>query len=133
MNMNELSQVGKKRTILISISVLLVSLFTIYSYQKYVPYIENKKIIQQIIRFIFTAILLYFIYKGKDTARKIAVALFTIAVIAAAYNFMVLDVAIIAKSPLISMIFVYSFAIYHFAFSKSYKEFLNYKKSKKDE
>ena len=52
--MNELTKLGKKRTILISISILLVSIHTIYFYHSVKPEIETKKLIQQIIRLLLT-------------------------------------------------------------------------------
>ena len=45
--MNDLAKLGKTRTILILISILLVSIHTIYFYHSIRPEIETKKLIQQ--------------------------------------------------------------------------------------
>ena len=74
--MNELTKIGKKRTILISISILLVSIHTIYFYHSVRPEIESKKLIQQLIRFSLTIGLLIMVYKGKKWAKVISVILF---------------------------------------------------------
>ncbi|WOI23883.1 hypothetical protein [Nonlabens ulvanivorans] len=74
--MNELEQLGKRRTILISISILLVSLHTIYFYQSALPEIDTSKLIQQGIRFILTVVLLIFVFQAKQWARIIAIVLF---------------------------------------------------------
>ena len=54
MEMNYLETLGKRQTILISISILLVSLYSICFYNSVVPEIESKKMIQQTIRFLLT-------------------------------------------------------------------------------
>ena len=122
--MNELAKIGKKNTILISISIILVSLFTIYSYNRNVPFVETKKIIQQAIRFILTIVLLYFLYLGREWARKTILVLFTLAILFAIVSLLSINATFLAKTPLFVMIFVYSTALYHFGFSKSYKEYV---------
>ena len=77
--MNELTKIGKKRTILISISILLVSIHTIYFYHSVRPEIESKKLIQQIIRFSLTIGLLIMVYKGKNWAKIVSIILFSLA------------------------------------------------------
>lgn len=62
--MNTLAKIGKKKTILISISILLVSIHTIYFYHSVRPEIESKKLIQQLIRFLLTIGLLIMVYRG---------------------------------------------------------------------
>jgi glucan phosphoethanolaminetransferase (alkaline phosphatase superfamily) len=125
--MNELAKIGKKRTILISISILLVSIHTIYFYHSIRPEIETKKLIQQVIRFCLTVGLLYLIYIGKYWAKNLAIILFVLATIVAIYSIVNSIVPLIMKTPLIVMSIAYSFAIYHFQFSKSFKEFINFK------
>ena len=71
--MNELAKIGKKRTILISISILLVSIHTIYFYHSIRPEIDTTKLAQQIIRFSLTVGLLYLIYIGKYWAKNLAI------------------------------------------------------------
>jgi hypothetical protein len=124
--MNELIKLGKKRTILISISILLVSIHTIYFYHSVRPEIETKKLIQQIVRFLLTFGLLVMVYKGKNWAKIISLILFSLALLGAFFGLATLDTPLISKIPLLVMIFVYSIAIYHFGFAKNFKEFSKY-------
>lgn len=124
--MNELINLGKKRTILISISILLVSIHTIYFYHSVRPEIETKKLIQQIIRFLLTFGLLVMVYKGKNWAKIVSLILFSLALVGAFFGLATLDTPFMSKIPLLVMIYVYSIAIYHFGFAKSFKEFSKY-------
>lgn len=125
--MNELITLGKRRTILISISILIVSLHSIYYHHSISPGVEGKKVMQQVIRFALTVGLLYAIYKGKQWAKIVLIVLFALAIIGAAIGiFMSGGGSFAAKIPLIVMLVVYSVAIHHFGFSKSYKAFSNY-------
>lgn len=124
--MNELTKLGKKKTILISISILLVSIHTIYFYHSLRPEIEAKKLIQQIIRFLLTIGLLVMVYKGKNWAKIVSLILFSLALLGALVGFGTLEVPFLNKIPVIVMIFVYSIAIYHFGFDKSFKEFFEH-------
>ena len=124
--MNELIKLGRRRTILVSISILIISIHTIYFYQSERPEIEVKKLIQQIIRFLLTFGLLAMVYKGKNWAKNIALILFSFAVIGAFFSLITIDNSLNNKTPLLVMIFVYSIAIYHFGFAKSFKAFFKY-------
>jgi hypothetical protein len=130
MEMNYLEKIGQKRTILISISILLVSLHTIYFYNTVIPEIGTKKIIQQIVRFLLTVGLLFLIYKGKNWARILSIILFSLATIGAIFGVLSISKSIELKIPFIVMIIVYSIAIYHFGISKSFKAFFDYQNSK---
>lgn len=57
--MNELALKGKRRTILISISLLLLFFYTIFLYHSSVSFSEPKKIVQQGVRFVLTLGLLF--------------------------------------------------------------------------
>lgn len=131
--MNELTKLGKKRTILISISILLVSIHTIYFYHSLRPEIESKKLIQQIIRFSLTIGLLVMVYKGKNWAKIVSIVLFALALLGALFALLTLKTPLINKVPLLVMIFVYSKAIYHFGFAHSFKEFFKYQNSETEE
>ena len=124
--MNELTKIGKKRTILISISILLVSIHTIYFYHSVRPEIESKKLIQQLIRFSLTIGLLIMVYKGKNWAKIVSIILFSLALLGALVGLGTLDTPFMNKIPLFVMIFVYSMAIYHFGYAKSFKEFFKF-------
>ena len=128
--MNELIKLGKKRTILISISILLVSIHTIYFYHIVRPEIETKKLIQQVIRFALTSGLLYAVYKGKKWAKTLSIILFSLALLGALITIGTIDRPFVNKVPLFVMIFVYSMAIHHFSFSENYKAFFNYQNGK---
>jgi hypothetical protein len=126
--MTELIKTGKKRTILISISILLVSIYTIYFYHAVRPDIETTKLIQQGIRFLLTVGLLVLVYKGKKWAKIVSIVLFSLAVLGALVGLFTIDSeSVINKLPLMVMIIVYSMAIYHFGISKSFKAFFDYK------
>ncbi|MFY9308950.1 MAG: hypothetical protein WAQ28_07865 [Bacteroidia bacterium] len=91
-----------------------------------VPETGIKKLIQQIARFALTLGLLVFTYKGKKWAQVISIILFSLGILGALAGLITLDVPIINKTLLFVMLFVYSMAVYHFGFSKSYKAFFDY-------
>ena len=125
--MDELAKIGKRRTIIISISVLMVSIHTIYYYHSLRPEVDSIKLIQQIIRLFLTVGLLYAAYIGKKWAKIIVVILFSIAVLGAIIAIATsLELPFINTIPFYVMIFVYGNGISHFGFSKSYKAFFKY-------
>ena len=128
--MNTLEKLGRKRTILISISILLVSLHTIYFYHAVFPNAETKKVVQQIIRFLLTIWLLILIYKGTNWARIATIILAVIAVIGTLISIFTLEQELVLKIPLFVMAFVNSMTIYFLGFSKSYKAFAIYQQMK---
>ncbi|MCY1235122.1 hypothetical protein D3C87_204990 [compost metagenome] len=132
MEMNYLEKIGRKQTILISISILLVSLHAIYFYNSVFRETNTQKLLQQIIRFLFTVGLLILVYKGKKWARIVLVILFSIALLGAFFGLFFTQQTMINKIPLIVMIFVYSVSIFHFGLSKSFKAFFLYQNRKKD-
>lgn len=131
MEMNFIEKIGQKRTILISISILLVSLHTIYFYNSVIPEIGTKKLIQQIVRFILTIGLLVMVYKGKSWARIVSIILFSLGVVGSFFGIIAISQPIALKIPLIVMVIVYSFALYHFWLSKSFKAFFAFQNTKK--
>lgn len=131
--MNALAQIGRKKTILISISILLVSIHTIYLYHSVRPEIETKKLIQQLIRFLLTIGLLMMVYKGKNWAKIVSIILFSLALLGALIGLATLDTPFINKVPLLVMVFVYSISIYHFGLDKSFKEFFSYQNTDSSE
>ncbi|MCL9806549.1 hypothetical protein NAT51_13520 [Flavobacterium amniphilum] len=130
--MDFLEKLGKKRTILISISILIISLHSIYFYISTTPEIETKKITQQVIRFFLTVVLLLFIYKGKNWARIAALILFSIGVLSGLIGIFTINQDILLKTPLFVMVFIYSFAIHFFGFSESFKAFAWYQNEKEN-
>ncbi|MES1181751.1 MAG: hypothetical protein ABUL44_03055 [Flavobacterium sp.] len=131
--MNELVKTGKRRTILISISILLVSIHTIYFYHAVRSEIESNKLTQQVIRFLLTIGLLVLTYKGKKWARITSVVLFSLAILMAVSALATLEGPFVNRIPLMVMVFVYSTAVWHFGFSDSYKAFLEYQNGEKTE
>jgi presenilin-like A22 family membrane protease len=124
--MNLLIKTGRKSTILISISIVLISLQTIYFYHNTLETIIVKKLIQQLTRLVLTIGLLILVYKGKEWAKNLAVVLFSIGSVFSIIALFMEDVNLINKIPLIVIVFIYSLAIYHFGFSKSFKAFFKY-------
>lgn len=129
--MKDLIKIGRKRTILISISILLVSIHTIYFYHSVRPEIEIKKLVQQGIRFLLTLGLLLVAYKGKKWAKVTTIVLCSLALLGAVIGVATIETAVVNKIPFLVMIFIYSAAVYHFGFSKSYKAFFEYQNAEK--
>jgi len=127
--MSELAILGRKRTILIGISMLLVSIHTIYFFHAIRPDVDAKKLIQQIIRFLMTLGLLLVAYRGKKWATAVLLVLCSLAALGAMIGLVTLDSpSWMAKIPLLVMALVYSIAIYLFGFSKSYKAFMEHQR-----
>jgi hypothetical protein len=124
--MNTLETIGKKRTIQISISILLVSIHTIYFYHSVREDFDTSKFTTQLLRFTFTVALLYFLYKGQKWAKIVSIILFSLGTIGAIVGLFLVETNIINKIPFLVMIFVYSIAIYHFAFAESFKAFYKF-------
>ncbi len=124
--MNQLQKKGRIQTVLISISILLVSLHTIFYYNSILPEVTTQKIAQQIVRFVLTIFLLIMIYKGKNWARVIFLILFSIGVLGAMWGLFFVEQDIITKIPFIVMAIVYSISIYHFGISKSFRAFASF-------
>ncbi|UUC44577.1 hypothetical protein [Flavobacterium cerinum] len=121
--MNPIQKKGQKQTIQVSISILLVSVNTIYSY---ISKLGTDRILEQGIRFVLTVALLVVLYKGKKWARVVALFLFGIAIFRAIGGLFILEADLLAKVPVIVMIVVYSVAIYHFGASDYYMAFARY-------
>ena len=130
MEINSLEKLGRKGTILISISIVLVSLHTIYLYHAVFPDAETKKAVQQLIRFLLTMWLLILIYKGTNWARIVTIILSSVAVIGSLISVFTLEQELLLKIPLLVMAFVYLMTIYFLGFSKSYKAFAIYQQIK---
>jgi hypothetical protein len=86
---------GRNLTIRIFASVLLISIYVIVTYQILVDTADAKKLIQQIIRFSLTVLLMYFVFKGKSWAVKVLTVLFSFGVLYAA-------ISLFSAAPLIS-------------------------------
>lgn len=123
--MNELAKKGKFTTIRIFASVLLISIYVIVSYNILLDNVETSKIIQQIIRFCLTVLLMYFIFKGKRWAVMVFTALFSIAAVGAFFS-LFKDIPFWGKTPFAVMVLIYTAAIVHLNFSKSFKEYFSY-------
>ncbi len=127
--MNEVAKTGKRRTLLISVSILLVSIHTIYFYHAVRLDIDAKKLIQQIVRFLLTGGLLVLVYKGKTWAKNVSLVLFSLATISSLIGLFTLETNLVNKVPLMVMVFVYTLSTYHFGFSKSFKAFIASRKA----
>jgi hypothetical protein len=124
-SMNDLALYGRNWTIRIFASVLLISIYTIVSYNLVVENIETKKIAQQAIRFALTVLLIYFVFKGKRWATTVLTVLFSIA-IAGGIITLFSNIPLAGKIPLLTMTVIYSIAIYHLNFAASFKEYAAY-------
>lgn len=124
--MTELILKGKIRTILISISILLISAHTIYSFQSALPALDSGKLTQQGIRFLLTLVLLLLVYRGAIWARIVTIIFLGIAIIGSLYAIFTLQGSIVFRIPSIVMVTVYSIAFYHFTFSAPFKAFFTF-------
>lgn len=123
--MTELAHKGKIMTIRVFASMLLISIYTIVTYNIVVPNVETTKLIQQIVRFSFTVLIMYFVFQGKNWAKNLMSILCGLAIIGGLIA-IVSPINFVQKIPLIVMILIYSFALYHFNYSPSFKEYFNY-------
>ncbi|TDH26939.1 hypothetical protein EXU57_09035 [Segetibacter sp. 3557_3] len=109
-------------TIRIFASVLLISIYTIVSYNILVEHVETKKLVQQVIRFCLTLLLMYFVFRGKKWAVVIFTFLFLVGSITALLS-LFSNAPGAGKIPLVVMVLIYALAVYHLNFSKSFKEY----------
>lgn len=123
--MTELAHKGKIMTIRVFASMLLISIYTIVTYNIVVPNVETKKLIQQIVRFSFTVLIMYFVFQGKIWAKNLMSVLCGIAIIGGLIA-MFTPITFVQKIPLIVMIIIYLFALFHFNYSISFKEYFNH-------
>ena len=124
--MNFIESKGQKLTISAITSILLISLHSIYYYQTNVVEINKAKLIQQIVRFVLTLVLLILVYKGKNWARKVCLFLFGLGIIIATISIFTLQVDLFLKIPFLVMIIVYGYTFYLFKYSDSFKAFMQY-------
>lgn len=127
--MNELAIKGRNRLIRVFASVLLISINTIVTYNLAMDSVETKKIVQQIIRFGLTALLMYFIFKGKKWAVTVLTILCSIAILLSFVSLLG-PLPLVGKIPLVIMIIIYSVTVLHLNFSKSFREYFNYLNTK---
>jgi hypothetical protein len=120
--MNKQAIQGKNYTIRIFASVLLFSIHVSVSYHIAVGVVDPKKLIQQLIRFGLTILLMYFIFKGKTWAKNTLTVLLALGIIMASLP-RLSSVDPLYKLPLVVAIVIYSAAIYQLNFSKNFKEY----------
>ncbi|MCC9061843.1 MULTISPECIES: hypothetical protein [Flavobacterium] len=128
--MTELAKIGKKQTLFVFICILIISLYSTYIYQSYQSEIDIKNLISGITRFFLTIGLLYLVYIGKKWAKVVTIVLFSIANVILIISLFSIDISLINKAPIIIMTVVYSFSLYHFTISKSFKAFFEYQNNK---
>lgn len=128
--MNELEKIGRRRTVLISLSILFVSLHTMYLYHVSKPEIDTQKLTQQIIRFCLTVVLLFFAYRAQKWAAWVLSFLFVVGLVTAIGSLLNIQANLILKIPILVMVCVYGVSVYHFMLSKSYSAFCYYQRQK---
>ncbi|MGY3795186.1 hypothetical protein [Aquimarina sp. 433] len=124
--MNTLINIGKDRTILISLLVLIVSVISVYLYSFGMLGFEST-------RFVATAFLLIMIYKGKNWAKITAIILFSLTILGilvALSSSQMIIIPLIDKIVSGIIALVYAMAIYYFGFAKSFKTFVRHQNSK---
>lgn len=127
--MDNLILIGKKRTIILCIALLIISAYTIVSYHIIALEINLNKLFLQILRFALTTSLLLFVYKGKRWAMYLLLILLSLSLVGIIVSLSITDIPILNYLPLFIMAIVYTISIFHFGFSKSFKAFFEYKNS----
>lgn len=127
--MNELAKQGRNKALSIFLSVVLISIYTIVTYNILAENIETKKITQQIVRFLLTLVLIYSVMKGKNWAIISMSILLSLGILLSLIALLAIGTAP-GMIPLLVTIYIYSMAIYHLNFTKSFKAYLNYLKEK---
>ena len=127
--MNELARHGRGQTIAISISIILISMFVIAFYHIPQDSVDPKKFFQQIVRFVLTLALLYFLFKGKNWARITLLVLFLLAILSGLI-LLFIPFPVAAKIPILVMIIIYGLGTYKLYFSKSFKAYFTYLNTK---
>ncbi|WP_116790136.1 hypothetical protein [Flavobacterium psychrotrophum] len=126
--MNHLQITGRNITIRIFAGILLISIFTIVTYQLPLEFLDTKKLIQQIVRFGFTILIMYFVFQGKNWARVMLTILCTLAIFLGIISLFVLTWP--AHIAILLMILIYGMAVYHLNASVSFKAYFKYLQEK---
>jgi hypothetical protein len=121
--MNEQALKGRNWAIRIFASALLFSIHTIVTYNLVVESVGPNKILQQVVRFILTITLAYFVLKGKKWAILIATILFSVGALGGIF-FLFNELPLISKIPMAVMTIIYSLLVYHINFSKSFEAYV---------
>ncbi len=127
--MNELARQGRSQTIAISISIILISMFVIAFYHIPQDSVDPKKFFQQIVRFVLTLALLYFLFQGKNWARITMLFLFLLTILSGLI-LLFIPFPVAGKIPILVMIITYGLGAYNLYFSKSFKAYFTYLNSK---
>lgn len=126
--MNHLQTIGRNNTIRVFASMLLISIYTIVTYQLTVEFADTKKLIQQIVRFGLTLLIMYFVFQGKNWAKVTLTILCGLAVFLGVLSLFALTWP--AHIPIVVMIIIYSLAVYHLNVSASFKAYFDYLQDK---
>lgn len=137
-----LISIGKKRTLWVSYSMLILSIYIIGFYSYYViKYLPTYDLIflkvdaaLETIKLILFSILLKYIYKGKIWAKQVLMATLIFDIVISLKQIATTlslssDFSKINKINLLSSIFIYCLAILHFNFSKSFNVFTEHQNS----
>ncbi len=135
-----LINIGRKRTLWISGTILFVSVYLIsfffYLSSKHEIYYKNlfNDIIKEGLIFLFFSFLLTFTYKGNKWAKNILLIIFLIKIyyslqVIAYVSTVLSDLSRFNINFLLIKVVVYSIAILHFCFSKSFKVFAKHQNS----
>lgn len=122
MEQKTLVEKGRRQTLQLFISVVLLSAYVIVVYNILLP-TTTQKLASQIMRFCLTIVLMYWVMKGKKWAVVVSIVLFALA---AFMGLLALTAVqnLYGAIPLLVMVFIYSKGVYHLGFSKSFKAYL---------
>lgn len=120
--MNQLAAKGKSRTHWIFVAMLMVSINVIIDYQMAVEHIDEKKLFQQVTRFLLTVLLMYFVLRAKQWAVIVMTVVCGLGILVALFA-LGMDVPLVRKIPIVVPIVIYGACIYHLNFTRSFKEY----------
>jgi predicted neutral ceramidase superfamily lipid hydrolase len=122
-NLSIAAKRGRTTTLSLFASVVLISLYVLVVYHLAVRPIQVSKVVAQLIRLVLTIYLLYQVYKGKRWAVTITTVLFTLAAFVGLLP-LTTPGPLETKIPLLAMVFIYGFGVYHFTLSKNFKAYI---------
>lgn len=114
--MNDIEIQGRNNIIRSFASVLLLSIYITVTYHLTLGHVETGKLIQQIIRFILTVLVMFLILKGYKWAKYLLSILFVIGIFMAIPSLSA-SVPFVNKIPVISLVIIYSLTVYRLIFS----------------
>ncbi len=130
--MNKLAKEGKQKTMQTFGLLIVISIIVSIEYHLAFGQINSFKLFQQIIRLVFTVLLMYFILEGKDWARYLYLIFMVLSLLFLLAMLFSDNLPLDAKIFMGFMGITYGLNIYQLAFAENFKEYLKYKKAEEE-